>query len=599
MSTRSMSGNRRSERKRRGAAAGDNNMDFESPTKKGSSEASDESPPKKAHGITDETPSKALAKGLASLDMNSSSKKKNILTRKQRNTRQASGDENVNPILPNIPEEVSSTPEKPKKTTKKKGQDLFSAKASATGDVLPDPEAAIKAMRKLRVKPIKIKLTAGVADKCEYKIIDAHPTPYRAELAEYSDEDSTKTTERSRRGRKNVQKPTKTKEKSATLFDLRNLLHTSEVPERMPCRENEFQQIHSFLSHAVSPKGTSQVMYISGVPGTGKTASTMAVMRKMVSEGKKFISVYVNAMELMEPKLLYVQVYNGITKNTKKISPSVASNKLNAMFQVSDKKRLPIVLLVDELDQLVTKKQEIVYEVFNWTTLDEARITVIAIANTLDFPERMLSHRINSRMGANRMLFQPYSFDQISQIIRDRLSIFPDDVVAPEAVQLASQKIAAVSGDLRKAMDILRRATEIAMEKASTKVEISHVLDACKEAASTVRVGLVSNLSRHALLIFKCVVNKLGITGLDEVVFYDLYKEYCTMCRSLESIEAFHSVGVHSIVMRMCSNRLLLASPGTNMMRRRISLGMDSREAQFAIKQADDMIKNGLITYKC
>lgn len=51
-------------------------------------------------------------------------------------------------------------------------------------------------------------------------------------------------------------------------------------------------------------------MYISGVPGTGKTATTQAVI-KYVKKSNKFKYVAVNAMELMEPKQIFVEIYKG------------------------------------------------------------------------------------------------------------------------------------------------------------------------------------------------------------------------------------------------------------------------------------------------
>lgn len=48
------------------------------------------------------------------------------------------------------------------------------------------------------------------------------------------------------------------------------------------------------------------------------------------------------------------------------------------------------------------------------------------------------------------------------KIIQSRLEGVPGDIVEPDAVQFASRKVAAVSGDARRALDICRRAVEIA-----------------------------------------------------------------------------------------------------------------------------------------
>ena len=45
----------------------------------------------------------------------------------------------------------------------------------------------------------------------------------------------------------------------------------------------------------------------------------------------------------------------------------------------------------------------------------------------------------------------------------------------PMAIMMCAKKIAAMAGDARKALDVLRRATEIAGRDRSEKVKISHV----------------------------------------------------------------------------------------------------------------------------
>lgn len=52
-------------------------------------------------------------------------------------------------------------------------------------------------------------------------------------------------------------------------------------------------------------------------------------------------------------------------------------------------------------------------------------------------------------------------------IIQSRLANVPGNIVHPDAIQFASRKVAAVSGDARRALDICRRAVEIAEASAS------------------------------------------------------------------------------------------------------------------------------------
>jgi Cdc6-like AAA superfamily ATPase len=60
---------------------------------------------------------------------------------------------------------------------------------------------------------------------------------------------------------------------------------------------------------------------------------------------------------------------------------------------------------MDELDQLVTTKQDVVYNFFNWPTLVGSKLVVLAVANTMDLPERVMSGRVRSRLGTSVYLY--------------------------------------------------------------------------------------------------------------------------------------------------------------------------------------------------
>jgi origin recognition complex subunit 1 len=65
-------------------------------------------------------------------------------------------------------------------------------------------------------------------------------------------------------------------------------------------------------------------------------------------------------------------------------------------------------------------------------------------------------------LGLTRITFPGYTHEQLMQIIQSRLQGVPGNIVHPDAIQFAARKVAAVSGDARRALDICRRAVEIA-----------------------------------------------------------------------------------------------------------------------------------------
>jgi hypothetical protein len=64
----------------------------------------------------------------------------------------------------------------------------------------------------------------------------------------------------------------------ATIYQkARERLYLSYTPESLPCREKEFDEIYMFLEELIEAR-SGACIYISGVPGTGKTATVYSVM---------------------------------------------------------------------------------------------------------------------------------------------------------------------------------------------------------------------------------------------------------------------------------------------------------------------------------
>jgi origin recognition complex subunit 1 len=243
----------------------------------------------------------------------------------------------------------------------------------------------------------------------------------------------------------------------------RHRLHVSTLPPSLPCREEEFTEVYTHLSAAIT-EGTGSCIYISGTPGTGKTATVREVISQLqalvaAEELDDFTFVEINGMKVTDPHQSYSLLWEAI--KGERVSPSQALGLLEAEFSTPSPRRVPCVVLMDELDQLVTRGQGVMYNFFNWPGGRYSRLIVLAVANTMDLPERTLSNKISSRLGLTRITFPGYTHSQLQTIIASRLEGVHGDIVDPDAIQFASRKVAAVSGDARRALDICRRAVEI------------------------------------------------------------------------------------------------------------------------------------------
>ncbi|KAL8241431.1 hypothetical protein R6Q59_014785 [Mikania micrantha] len=288
------------------------------------------------------------------------------------------------------------------------------------------------------------------------------------------------------------------------------------LPKSLPCRNKEMEEITAFIKGAIcDDQCLGRCLYIHGVPGTGKTMSVLAVMRSLRSEvdagiTKPYSFVEINGLKLAAPENIYRVIYEALTGH--RVSWKKALNLLNDKFSNGIKSSKdddrPCILLIDELDLLVTRNQSVLYNILDWPTKPNSKLIVIGIANTMDLPEKLLP-RISSRMGIQRLCFAPYNYLQLQEIIGCRLKGI--DAFEKQAIEFASRKVAAVSGDARRALEICRRAAELA----DYRVKKSTLLPKTDSFAFQV----MRSCSKLSKIFLAAMVHELYKTGMSETTF--------------------------------------------------------------------------------
>ena len=88
------------------------------------------------------------------------------------------------------------------------------------------------------------------------------------------------------------------------LTEAQRRLHVSAVPDALPCREEEFAEVYSYVEGKLR-EGGGGCYYISGVPGTGKTATVMEVVRSLQEAAEDYPEFHfssINGMRLTSPE---------------------------------------------------------------------------------------------------------------------------------------------------------------------------------------------------------------------------------------------------------------------------------------------------------
>ncbi|KAJ3100776.1 Origin recognition complex, subunit 1 [Phlyctochytrium planicorne] len=227
-------------------------------------------------------------------------------------------------------------------------------------------------------------------------------------------------------------------------------------PEDLPGRESEFEQIYSFLTEAVEQR-QGECIYVSGVPGTGKTATLRSVIKTMRESGEGDFDYFeINCMKLVDPSHAYVELLKHVDPKSSKVGAKKAAELLSAFFKKKTNAKAapkkPIILLLDELDMLVTKTQSVIYNFLDWPRRPGSPLIVVGIANTMDLPERVFTQKINSRVGSKRVPFKAYSVEELMRIIQSRTGHSP--LFQKDAIEFCARKVAGISGDARRALDI-------------------------------------------------------------------------------------------------------------------------------------------------
>jgi len=192
--------------------------------------------------------------------------------------------------------------------------------------------------------------------------------------------------------------------------------------------------------------------------------------------------------------------------------------------------------------------------------------------------------KIASRLGLTRLTFHPYTHKQLQDIVAARLSGL--DSFSSDAIQLVSRKVAALSGDARRALDICRRASEIAESEAGdpkAAVTISHVQEALNEMISCPKVRIIKSLSKMEKFFMQAVCMEIERTGMEEVVFQGVYHQLKTLA-SLHGSQPPTFDRAMAISVRLNASRLLICEHPRKDIWQKVLLNVSADDVYYAIE---------------
>jgi cell division control protein 6 len=287
--------------------------------------------------------------------------------------------------------------------------------------------------------------------------------------------------------------------KGPRIFNNRDALEPSYIPHELPHRDVQIKDIAEKTACALF--GDSPPSFLCyGQTGTGKTATIRYISQKLAQQNTEIKPwwIYINCNVVSTPYRILAHIYNTISRE-EKIPPTglpkdVIFKKLLGLLDAKIRSSI-CFLVLDEIDILIEKKggNEILYDLTRLNeNLDQCKTSLIGISNKLKF-RSSLDPRILSSLGEEYIVFPSYDASELRDILNKRANIaFPENILKEDVIPLCAAIAAKEHGDARKALQLLRKAGELAeraqskcvnskfVEKAQDDLEKDHIMEYIK-----------------------------------------------------------------------------------------------------------------------
>ena len=334
-----------------------------------------------------------------------------------------------------------------------------------------------------------------------------------------------------------------------SVFRDKGLLDPDAVIEedRIVGRDDQLDDIITYLRPAVQGNRPPN-MLLYGPSGTGKSLIINAVCQQVLelanSQGDHFGVIKINCQTIKShDRAVYRLVKNaadeaGIDVGVPESGIST-DQKLNRFYEILSNNFDSVIIILDEVDLLVGRQRDpndepayskLLYQLSRASQLGriDGHVSVAALTNDPRFMED-LDGRAESSFNPQDVVFPDYDANQLQAILERRRDAYQDDVLEDGIIPLSSAFAAQDHGDARKAIDLFRKAGEIADREGEDTVCEEHVRDAQKEAERdrtlTQMQGLSTQkkLSLYATAIVP-VYSQRNLNAIPSTVAYRVYQ---------------------------------------------------------------------------
>ncbi|TKR92608.1 hypothetical protein L596_007230 [Steinernema carpocapsae] len=291
-------------------------------------------------------------------------------------------------------------------------------------------------------------------------------------------------------------------------------------------RESETAQLRSIIGDSIS-ENRSLSCYISGKPGTGKTATVKIVTENLLNEGLIDLC-YINCAAMKTSTDLYKSV--AMRAMNRLFTARQLTSEVHKFFSILSKH---LIIVLDEVDHLSSKRQDLLYTAFKWPS-EFKNVILLGIANSLDLTERLLP-KLKLATTPIIIAFKPYSIPNLQAILRSKFE--NEENIDPDSINLCARKVAMQTGDIRQAISLAEQMFTVMREMNQQAASVpqtpkANAISVVKRVISGVQDSPLSrsNIPQQPKIILATIIGLMRDTKRSYVLRDRLYAAYKDAC---------------------------------------------------------------------
>jgi len=311
-------------------------------------------------------------------------------------------------------------------------------------------------------------------------------------------------------------------------------LELTYIPEQILYRQKQINEIAEIIKNILPPRnGPPSNIMIHGMSGTAKSSLVLKMMDWLhkACRQKNLDNIKVFYVNCSKAKTL-ITIVRKLCRQAKVtyMYSQGAEELLDSFFKKYDIKGYKMIIILDDIDKLrrdedkdwimrcIVRARE-AYQIESVeSSLKQASVGLICIANDVTFTERLQAGTMESFGKLHTMIFPRYTVKQLQGIIEARVEVtLRKGTITNKIIKIIAQHAKDLDAEARTAIDLLRESALIAEKQKMRKITIEQVEAAKKRIEKQSIYQLLRELTKQESFGYLALwlVNQAMKEGLD------------------------------------------------------------------------------------